>query len=98
VLKRITEPSREIMAPLRWGQNYTTRNFIICASASNDGDISTENKAGGADSKYEEMGNLYNVIVGEPGRLTSLGQSRHKWKYNININLFLGGMACFILE
>jgi hypothetical protein len=47
VLKRITEPSREIMAPLRWGQNYTTRNFIICASASNDGDISTENKAGG---------------------------------------------------
>jgi len=53
VLKRIIEHSREKMAPLRWGQNYATRSFIICASASNDSDKSTESKAGVADSKYE---------------------------------------------
>jgi hypothetical protein len=64
VLKRITGHSREKMAPLRWGQNYATRSFIICASVSNDSNKTTENKAGGAGSKYEGMGNLYNIIDG----------------------------------
>jgi len=44
VLKRITEHSSEKMAPLRWGQNYATRSFIICASASNDSDKSRKLK------------------------------------------------------
>lgn len=52
----------------------------------------------GADSKYEGVGNLYNITAGEPGRLRSLGRSRRKWKCNININLFLGGIACYGLE
>jgi len=86
------------MAQLRWGQNYATRSFIICASTSNDIDKTTENNAGGADTKYGGVGNLYNVIFGEPGRLRSLGRSRHKWKCNININPFLGRMACYGLE
>jgi hypothetical protein len=74
------------------------RSFIICASASNDSDKTTENKAGLADSKYEGMGNVYDIIAGEMGRVRSLGRSRHKWKCNKNINLFLGGMACYGLE
>ena len=45
-----------------------TRSFIICASLSNDSDKTTENKAGGAGSKYEGMGNLYNIIVGGTGK------------------------------
>jgi hypothetical protein len=32
-----------------------------------------KNKAGGADSKYEGMGSLYNIIVGELERLRLLG-------------------------
>lgn len=86
------------MAPLRWGQNYATRSFIICASSSNASDKTTENMAGGADSKYEGVGNLYDFTVGEPGRLRSRGRSRHKWKCNIKVNLFFGGMVCYGLE
>lgn len=44
------------------------------------------------------MGNVYSIIVGETGRVRSLRRSRHKWKCDININLFLGGMACYGLE
>jgi hypothetical protein len=37
-------------------------------------------------SPYEEMGNMYKILIGGPEGKRPLGRSRHRWEDNIKID------------